>query len=136
MPATIPRPALPPRRYRAWLLLALTALQAACGAGWHRIDHHTPAPLPPRQQVQLWSQGHLLRWHAVQWSPDSISGIPFLQPPACDSCRLSLPRFAVDSVRLGDPTGALWRSVGLTFGAMGLAAVVLCRFQRSCNFGD
>jgi hypothetical protein len=136
MPSPPPTPSRRPRRYRAWLLLALTTLQPACGAGWHRIDLHSPAHLPPRQQVQLWSQGQLHRWHAVQWSPDLVSGIPFLQPIDCDSCRLFLAQVAVDSVRLGNPTGAVWRSVGLTLGSMVLAAAVLCSIQRNCDFGE
>jgi hypothetical protein len=55
-------------RCRAWVLLVVAALQPACGAGWRRFEA-TPRPiLAPRQQVQLWSQGHVRRWHAVRWS--------------------------------------------------------------------
>jgi hypothetical protein len=63
-----------------------------------------PGSLSPRQQVQVWSGGTARRWHAVQVGADSISGIPFIQATTCDSCRIALPRAAVDSVRQG-----LWR---------------------------
>jgi hypothetical protein len=80
--------------------------------------------------------GRMHRWHAVRSSADSVSGIPFLQPIDCDSCRLSIPRAEVDSLRLGNPTGALWASVGAALGATVVAALLLCHFGRDCNFGD
>ena len=80
--------------------------------------------------------GRVHRWHAVRSSPDSVSGISFLQPIDCDSCRVSIPQTAVDSLRLGNPTGALWRSVGLTLGAAAVTALLLCRFGRECSLGE
>ena len=123
-------------RYRSWLCLAMAALQPACGAGWHRVTTPAPATYPPRQQVQLWSLGRMHRWHAVRASADSVSGIPFLRPIDCDSCRVSIPQAEVDSLRLGNPTGALWKSVGFTLGATAVAAILVCRFSRECSFGE
>jgi len=123
-------------RCRACLVLVIAALQPACGAGWRRFEA-TPRPtLAPRQQVQLWSQGHVRRWHAVRWSAGSVSGVPFLQPIDCDACRLTVAQGTVDSLRIGNPTGGFWRSVGLTLGTMAVAGLVLCGIERSCNFGD
>lgn len=123
-------------RCRAWLLLVVAALQPACGAGWRRIEATPRSTLAPRQQVQLWSQGHVRRWHAVRWSADSVSGVPFLQAIACDTCRLTVAQGTIDSVRIGNPTGGFLRSVGLTLGTMAVAGLVLCGIERSCNFGD
>jgi hypothetical protein len=44
---------------------------------------------------------------------DSIAGIPFLQPLDCDSCRVTLPVSAVDSLRTGDPEGGFWATAAL-----------------------
>jgi hypothetical protein len=108
---------------------------AGCGAGW-RTTPLTPGPLPPRQQAQVWTGGHALRWHGLAVATDSISGVPFTRSPACDSCRVTIPRASVDSVRLGNPSAGFWKSVvlgtGITFGA----ALVICRFERSCQLGD
>src|SRR5512135_3818631 len=85
----------------------------ACSAGWHQPPSLTPGPLPPRQQVQVWQHGAALRWHRVQVSSDSISGIPFFQSIACDTCRATVARTEVDSLRFGNPVAAFWKSVGL-----------------------
>lgn len=69
--------------------------------------------LSPRQQVQVWLHGTALQWHAVRLTADSISGVPFLQPVECDSCRTRIARAEVDSLRLGNPVGGFWRKVGL-----------------------
>jgi hypothetical protein len=124
------------RPLRAAGLLILTLLQSACGAGWHRPEPLPSGALPPRQQVQVWQGGRARQWHAVRLGSDSISGVPFIASPDCDSCRVSVPRAAVDSVRLGSPTNGLWGSVALGLGAVALLAVVACAKARSCNFTD
>jgi hypothetical protein len=42
----------------------------------------------------------MARWHAVIVSRDSVSGIPYTMPIACDSCRRSIPLIEVDSLRI------------------------------------
>ena len=126
----------PDRPLRAAGLFVLTLLNSACGAGWHRPEPPPSGALPPRQQVQVWQGGRARQWHAVRLGADSISGIPFLASPSCDSCRVSVPRAAVDSVRLGSPTRGVWRSVGLGLGVVAVLAVVACASAPSCNFTD
>jgi hypothetical protein len=77
----------------------------------------------------------VLRLHAVRLSNDSLSGVPFVKPPDCDSCRVSLPRDAVDSLRTGNPTAGLWKTVGLTLVGMLGVVVVGCLTFEDCNFG-
>jgi len=74
--------------------------------------------------------------HALVIAADSISGVPFTSSPGCDSCRVAVPRAAVDSVRLGNPTAGFLKSVGLGMGIMFAAAIVICRSERSCQLGD
>jgi hypothetical protein len=98
----------------------------ACGAGWHRPGDLAPGALPARQQVQIWHQGRVQRWHAVAITPDSVSGIPYLSSVDCASCRVSLLRSGVDSLRMGDPVAGLWRTVGLVVGIPLVAFAILC----------
>jgi hypothetical protein len=117
------------------LAAAFALLQTGCGAGWRTTPLAT-GPLPRRQQAQVWTDGRAQRWHAVVVGTDSISGVPFTRPPACDSCRVAVSRGSVDSLRLGNPTAGFWKSMGLGMGITFAAALVICRFERTCQLGD
>ncbi len=41
-----------------------------------------------------------MKWHAVIITQDSASGIPYQMSVRCDSCRRSIPRSRVDSMKL------------------------------------
>lgn len=113
------------RRWRSATMFASLWLASACGAGWHREELSPQRQLPARQQVQLWL-GHQSRvLHAVMVGPDSVSGVPFHLPTACDSCRVVLARSAVDSMRLGNQERGALRSLGFGYVALGVAALVL-----------
>lgn len=111
---------------RRLFLLMLGAGVAGCGAGWRQPGQLAPGPWVPRQQVQVWSGGHVERWHAVVMATDSISGAPYLRPPECDSCRRSLPLTQVDSVRVGKPSAAFWKTLGLVVGLPLLLLTLYC----------
>jgi hypothetical protein len=74
----------------------------------------------------VWHQGRVERWHTLVVSTDSISGIPYLRPRDCDSCRTILPRAHVDSIRLGNPVAGFWKTVGLVVGIPLLVFGVTC----------
>ena len=124
------------RALRTLLAIAVLLPQTACGPGWHRVTLPSPATLPERQQVEVWQGGRALRLHAVRLVHDSVSGVPYLQRPDCDSCRVSLPRTEVDSLRAGNPTAGLWKTVGLTIVGMLAVVVVGCRTIERCNWGN
>jgi hypothetical protein len=105
------------RPLRFNFLLATLLPQAACSAGWHRIEPVVPSKLAKRQQVQVWQGRERLQLHAIRVDHDSVSGVPFHKPVDCDSCRISLPSSTVDSMRAGNPTAAFLKSVGLTLGS-------------------
>ena len=69
-----------------------------------------PLPVPPEKRVEVWSKGERYQLHAVTVDADSLRGVRWWHDPKCDSCRVTLARTSVDSVRtLGyDPnnTGA------------------------------
>jgi len=120
-------------RSRVAAATALAVLSASCAVGWHQAKQLELGALAPRQQVEVWSRGSARRWHAVRVGPDSISGIPFFKPATCDSCRIVVPRAAVDSLRLGDPIEGFWKTLALVLGTFALALIYACR--RECG-GD
>ena len=108
------------------LCLAATWLLEACSAGWRQPADPVPTPFEPRQQVQVWQQDSVVRWHAVTVTADTVSGIPFLEPIDCESCRVAVPRATVDSIRVGHPVAAFWGSVGLVVGTILAVCFIAC----------
>jgi hypothetical protein len=95
--------------------LALLLMLEACALGWRRIALPEDTVFAPRQQVQLWEGASPSVLHAVRVTRDSLRGVPFHQPPRCDSCAIALPRSAVDSVRLGNQeTGGVFKVAIIT----------------------
>ena len=83
--------------------VAVLAVSLLCGcAGWQRLVIASDTTLAPRQQVQVWQGSRARVFHAVRVSGDSLVGVPFQQPPTCDSCRVGIARSEVDSLRLGN----------------------------------
>lgn len=84
-----------------WLLLVLTA--GCYPAHWELEELILPGTLPPEQQVKIWTGATHVRWRAVVYTRDSITGVPYEMPTTCDSCRIAVPRSAVDSISVGYP---------------------------------
>ena len=53
------------------------------------------------------------RLHGVIVGADTVSGIPFLKPLDCDSCRVRIERAEVDSLRIGEPVDGFWKTAAL-----------------------
>ena len=115
----------------AFLLLAV----GCSGGGWEprRID--LPFPLEPSDVVfepsyivWIWSAGKVEKWHAVVITPDSVSGIPYRMALQCDSCRRSMPRAQVDSMKVGPyhAKGPNALEVAGVLGAALLLEIVVC----------
>jgi hypothetical protein len=68
----------------------------------------------------------MARWHGVVVRSDSISGVPFLEAPDCDSCRRALSLERVDSVRVGSPEAGFWKTLGLVVGIPVLVFAIIC----------
>lgn len=104
-------------------LVACAGLTAGCSTYWGQRPLDQPAPVNPNYPVWIWSRGAVDKWHAVLVTQDSISGIPYEMPQTCDSCRRSLPRTQVDSMKasyLGHHITA-----GSVIKGVGFAAAVL-----------
>jgi hypothetical protein len=98
------------------MLLALAGCTSACSGGWHRVEDVTPRALPPRDQVQVWQGGRATLLHGVKLSSDTLCGVPFVDTPTCDSCRVQIPLEAVDSLRVGNKERGFFRTAGLVLG--------------------
>jgi hypothetical protein len=62
----------------------------------------------------------------VVLASDTLSAIPYFRPIECDSCRVRLPLREIDSLRLGDPVGGVWRTVFLVQG-LALLFILIAR---------
>jgi len=117
------------------LSVALVLGTSGCGAGWRQPPQVSPGPWPKRQQVQVWADGQARQWHGVVVTRDSISGVPFVRDPACDSCRVALPLASVDSVRVGSPMQGFWKSVTLFVAVPFVILYVICASEGGCAGG-
>ncbi len=81
-------------------LLVFVLLGTGC-LYWGRRRVDQPTPIKPSNPVWIWSGGTVEKWHAVVITENSVSGIPYRMPLWCGSCRLSIPRTRVDSMKLG-----------------------------------
>ena len=110
-------------------ILACTLLATAgCYWGTRPLDDPAPASRVP---VWIWHADTVEKWHAVRVTLDSVSGIPYRMSVKCDSCRVSLPRYRVDSINAGYQTrvqrgfefaGALVLFVGMDAGVCRIIA--------------
>jgi hypothetical protein len=91
-------------RFHGGACLVLVALVTGCtGMSLRRLE--PPVAVKPDEIVWIWSGANLRQWHAVAITQDSVLGIPYQLPVSCDSCRLSLPRSQVDSLKVRDKGG-------------------------------
>jgi hypothetical protein len=114
-------------RRRQLLPGILAAGSFGCGAGWHQPAQLAPGPWSPRLQAQVWAGGQAQRWHGVVVGSDSISGVPFIRAPDCDSCRRAVPLAQVDSVRIGHPMRGFWNTLGIVIAVPVVLLAVICR---------
>ena len=114
---------------RHWSRFAFLLLAVGCSGGrWEprRID--LPFPFEPSDVVWIWSAGKVEKWHAVVVTPDSVSGIPYTMALQCDSCRRSMPRAQVDSMKVGPyhANGPNALEVAGVLGAALLLEIAIC----------
>lgn len=90
------------RRSKRWTAVTIAALFliVACSSFSRGTPvDQLPTPLPERDRVEVWSGGASRQLHAVSLDADTLRGVPWWMDPHCDSCRVAIPRAAVDSVR-------------------------------------
>lgn len=77
--------------------------------------------MQPSDPVLIWTHGTVEKWHGVEVTADSVSGIPYEKSLDCDSCRLSIPRAQVDSMKY-------WTGPGAAKTSLIVAGVVVAAF--------
>ncbi len=121
---------------RHWPRFAFLLLAVGCSGGrWGPRPIDLPSPFEPSDVVfepsyvfWIWSAGKVEKWHAVVITPDSVSGIPYRMALQCDSCRRSMPRAQVDSMKVGPYQGRgpnALEAAGIV-GAALLLEIVIC----------
>lgn len=83
---------------------AFVLLATGC-AHWEQRRLDQPTPIKADLPVWIWTGRTIEKWHAVVITQDAVSGIPYETSLKCDSCRRSIPRAQVDSMKLGYNTG-------------------------------
>jgi hypothetical protein len=82
------------------LLLAIPILFAPLGCTvWRRDDAALLVPVPERKPVQIFTSNGTILAHSIWADSTTLSYIPRLVPSECDSCRRTIPRASVDSIR-------------------------------------
>ncbi len=90
-----------PRQFPFGLPALALLLGAACTTWGHDRGRDVLAqPIPERRPIEVWSGGKRYDVHAVRVVGDSVVMVPHWKPPECDSCRIVVPRAAVDSARV------------------------------------
>jgi hypothetical protein len=97
------------------------------------VDADPATTIPPRKQVLVYRARGVDRLHAATISADSLSGIPWLRPIECDSCRTTIPLAEVDSIEVGDPSAGFGKSVGLGYGLMLVFLWFTCTQTTICT---
>ena len=119
-----------PRSHKWWALVLFAILLESCAVGPRTVVVPAPGTLPERHELEIWSGGRAVTWHALVVTTDSISGVPLRLAPDCNACRLAVPRASVDSVREVHTDKALLTTLGLV-GSM--AAVVLIAWSAQSD---
>lgn len=119
-------------------LLGCLMATVGCGAGWRLASTTQPATLPPRQQVQVWMHdSQVLRLREVRWNSDSLFGLPYLAGLDRDTATVMVVSLSrIDSVRTGNPSAGLWKTVGLVVGGTVVLVLGICAVGQSCQLGD
>ena len=83
------------------MALLMASVTTGCVSSWYALPPSMLRdPLGPRDRVQLWVGAHAYMMHGVTLIGDSIRAVPYLKPPSCDSCAMTLAVRDVDSVRV------------------------------------
>jgi hypothetical protein len=89
-----------------WICLLVFAV-AGC-AGWHGIEPQRAPRLQEGDVLEFQASGATVRLHAVRFTGDSLSGVPWLKHTSCDSCRVSYATSAISGARVGHPETIGW----------------------------
>ncbi len=92
-------------------LLALLAV-TACSSNWQPMTLVPPRPLEQKTVLEFRARNQLVRLHGVEFRQDSLSGVPWLEHPSCDTCRVRYAFSEISQTRTGHPGAGAW-SVGI-----------------------
>jgi hypothetical protein len=112
---------------------ALAALLLGGCAGWHHVETSPPGALDRRTVLAFDVGMKHVQLHAVRFTADSVSGVPWLQPPSCDSCRVSFALRDVTHAEAGHPERNFWVALTPVFALFGAAMVYAISYSHSAD---
>lgn len=92
---------MPLPKLRSHAIACTGALLMLACARTQRVALDPEPRFEPRDLVEVWRADSVMRLHAVRIQQDTLSGVHYLSPTTCDTCRVSVPLVAVDSLRAG-----------------------------------
>ncbi len=90
------------------VLLALTA----CSSNWQPLTLLHPSPIDRKTVLEFQAKNQLVRLHGVEFTRDSLSGIPWLEHLDCDTCRVRYAFRDISQARTGNPGAGAWLIAG------------------------
>jgi hypothetical protein len=119
-------------RRRSLLLLLVISSGAGCSTWQTTTDlDQFPMPTDSTATVDVWGKEGHQKLRAVRIDADSVHGLPAEGPAPCDSCRVAIPRAAVDSIRSVKLDGAGTGIMGVVIAVMMLPVIFIMAFEGS-----
>jgi hypothetical protein len=117
-----------PRPIALPLCLVGALLLGGC-VRWATLGEVPTAEPALRQEFTVWVGNRHYRVHGLRLSADSVSAVPYLQPPSCDSCRLAFSRRDITSIQVQEEaqfrTALVFAGVAVVGGvAMAVSGIV------------
>jgi len=88
-------------------VLALMAV-TACSSNWQPVTLLHPSPIDRKTVLEFQARNQLVRLHGVEFTHDSLSGIPWLEHLSCDTCRVRYAFSDISQARTGNPGAGAW----------------------------
>lgn len=107
-------------------LLAATLLSSGCSTWQTTTDlDQVPVAADSTATYDIWGKDGHQKLRAVRVDADSVHGLSGMGPVACDSCRVAIPRSAVDSIRSVKSDGAGTGIMGVVIAVLLLPLILL-----------
>jgi hypothetical protein len=108
------------------LLPVVAALLTGCTTWQTTTDlDQFPMPTDSAATVDVWGKDGHQKLRAVRIDADSVRGLPVEGPALCDSCRVAIPRSAVDSIRSVKADGAGTGIMGVVIAVLLLPLILI-----------
>ena len=110
----------------------LIGVLSSCAPGLRSVTIPPVGVLPEGRHLRFGRGRQVTSLHAVVVTADSLSGISTSHSSSCNSCPVTVPRVAIDSVLVVNTDQAAMETFGLTAGLV-VTALLLWRAASAGN---